>query len=58
MKKAVEYRIREDDKYIEGYFMTLDELTELVNQFQTSDLFDSEHMKTKESINKYLHDQS
>lgn len=58
MKKAVEYRIREDDKYIEGYFMTLDELTELVNQFQTSDPFDSEHMKTKESINKYLHDQS
>lgn len=58
MKKAVEYRIREDDKYIEGYFMTLDELTQLVNHFQTSDPFDSEHMKTKESINKYLHDQS
>lgn len=58
MKKPVEYRIREDDKYIEGYFMTLDELTELVNQFQTSDPFDSEHMNTKQSINKYLHDQS
>lgn len=58
MKKPVEYRIREDDKYIEGYFLTLDELTQLVNHFQTSDPFDSEHMKTKESINKYLHDQS
>lgn len=58
MKKAVEYRIREDDKYIEGYFMTLDELTELVNQFQTSDPMDEKHMNTKQSINKYLHDQS
>jgi len=56
MKKAVEYRIRENDKYEEGYFFTLDELVELVNKFQTSNPMDNAHMRTRETINKYLNE--
>lgn len=58
MNKPVRYWIEDRDEYIEGYFFTLDELTQLVNDFQTSDPMDEKHMNTKQSINKYLHDQS
>lgn len=58
MNKPVRYWIEDRDEYIEGYFFTLDELTQLVNHFQTSDPLDEKHMNTKQSINKYLHDQS
>jgi hypothetical protein len=56
MKKPVEYRIRENDKYEQGYFFTPDELVELVNYFQTSDPLDAKHMNIKESLNKYLNE--
>ena len=54
--KTIEYRIRSNDKYEEGYFFTLDELVELVNYFQTSDPYDDAHMKTQELLNKYLNE--
>ena len=54
MKKAVRYWIEGRDEYIEGYYFTLGELVQLVNRMQTSDPMDNEHMKTKDTIKKYL----
>ena len=54
--KTIEYRIRSIDKYEEGYFFTLDELVALVNKMQTPDPMDDAHMRTRETINKYLND--
>ena len=54
--KTIEYRIRSNDKYAEGYFFTLDELVALVNKMQTPDTMDDAHMRTRETINKYLND--
>ena len=56
MKKAVEYRIREDNKYEEVYSFTLDELVQLISDFNTSDPLDAKHMNIKESLNKYFND--
>ena len=49
----VEYKIV-NSKYVEGYFMTLTEIEKLVMKFQTSDPYDREHLKTKESIEEYI----
>ena len=54
--KTIEYRIRSNDKYEEGYFFTLDELVALVAKMQTSDPMDDAHMRTRETINKYLNE--
>ena len=56
MKKAVEYRIREDNNYEEVYSFTLDELAQLISDFNTSDPLDAKHMNIKESLNKYFND--
>ena len=56
MKKAVEYRIRQDDKYEEVYSFTIDELVTLITAFQTSDPYDENHMKIKTALNKYLNE--
>ena len=55
MKKPVEYRIRDDNKYEEVYSFTLDELAQLISDFNTSDPLDAKHMNIKESLIKYLH---
>ena len=54
--KPVEYRIRQDNKYEEVYSFTLDELVALVAKMQTPDPMDDAHMRTRETINKYLND--
>ena len=56
MKKAIEYRIREDNKYEEVYSFTIDELVTLITAFQTSDPLDEKHMEIKTSLNKYLNE--
>ena len=56
MKKAVECRIREDNKYEEVYSFTLDELVQLISDFNTSDPLDEKHMNITESLNKYFND--
>ena len=54
--KAIEYRMRSNDKYEEGYFLPLDELIAIVNKMQTPDPMDDAHMRTRETINKYLNE--
>lgn len=50
---TVEYKIV-DGKYVEGYFLNIDELVRVITEFQTSDPLDAKHLNIKQEIEKYL----
>ena len=49
----VEYKIV-NGKYVEGYFLSIDELEKLVRYFQTSDPLDKKILDIKTTLEQYL----
>jgi hypothetical protein len=49
----VEYRINKDDKYVEGYFISIDDLAKLVRDFQ-ADCHDGFVSNDKSYIEEWL----
>jgi hypothetical protein len=49
----VEYKIVKG-KYVEGYFLTLDDLERLIIKFQTPDPMDKKHLNIKDELENYL----
>jgi len=50
---TVEYKIVKGI-YVEGYFLTLDDLEKLIIAFQTSDPMDVKHLDIKTALDEYL----
>jgi hypothetical protein len=49
----IEYKIV-NGKYIEGYFLTVEDIEKLVIAFQTPDPLDKKHLNIKKEIENYL----
>jgi hypothetical protein len=50
---TVEYKIV-NGKYVEGYFLTFEDIEKLIRSFQTSDPLDEKHMNIEKAIDEYL----
>jgi len=53
VKMTVEYKIV-NGKYVEGYFLTFEDIEKLIRSFQTSNPLDEKHMNIEKALDEYL----